>query len=647
MLSHHRSQSLATLTHLPVLVALTVSVASSILAPFNVRTQQHFAVSTAAAQIPQAVFLLGLSLAPFTGAARDCYGRKIILLLTIPLFAIFTVVCALVDAYPAKVIARFFAGLFASSSLAIGPAVLCDVWAAGQRTVPITLYVAALAVGAALAAVLGNVLVKDRYQPYRWTQFVVLFGFAACIATIVCMRETSKTVIQQRRRAKQKRHTLGLKTLGSTVTSSLCILVRQPAVWMSSISLALNTGVLYALLTAISPIFSTSYAFDWASRGLVFLSLVVGTMVGLLIFALIHIFYYQPRRTRWEERVEAEVGESTHRGHRGSRRRSPAASHRKRMSAVSKRSLIIPQTRHSSMVIPSRRSTPAASRENLHIDTLKNTGLAVAAAKHINAIPANADRRIMPERILLALNKNPTFGDICDELAKHNLTFDRVQLAKALTEAIPTKTVDSPVHAPPQGGPTEPPQPLARKDIHRAAAFAALEAAKPPSVKSASMAEGASKRLRAIQQDAGGGERPPPEWRLATVLPGTLVAAAGLFLTAWTAAAAAAVPWIVPVVGLALFAAGSLLVSVGLVLYLTDRFGAADIVHALAAVALVGYAVAFAFSMFALQMYDDLGVAWATTVLAFVVLLSGVPPCILLLTKSRLGRSEVAEKPRR
>lgn len=56
------------------------------------------------------------------------YGRRLIVIATFPLFAIFTMACALAPIWSAFLGFRLLTGIFGSSIVALGPGILADIY---------------------------------------------------------------------------------------------------------------------------------------------------------------------------------------------------------------------------------------------------------------------------------------------------------------------------------------------------------------------------------------------------------------------------------------------------------------------------------------------------------------------------------------
>jgi hypothetical protein len=85
--------------------------------------------------------------------------------------------------------------------------------------------------------------------------------------------------------------------------------------------------------------------------------------------------------------------------------------------------------------------------------------------------------------------------------------------------------------------------------------------------------------------------------------------------------AKSSVHWIVPVLAGIPFAFGNVTVFISAALYMLDVYGPLSGASAMAANGLLRYTMGAAFPLFTVQMYEKLGVQWATLLLAFVCVL--------------------------
>jgi hypothetical protein len=124
--------------------------------------------------------------------------------------------------------------------------------------------------------------------------------------------------------------------------------------------------------------------------------------------------------------------------------------------------------------------------------------------------------------------------------------------------------------------------------------------------------------MKAVSAAMARGELPPPEARLPPAMVGSLALPIGLFWFAWTNSPK--VHWIASVAAGAPFGFGMVLVFLSITNYLIDSYTifAASV---LAANSVLRSLFGAAFPLFTTQMFDNLGIHWASSIPAFLALL--------------------------
>ena len=80
-----------------------------------------FNVSRTAALVGITVYTMGLAFGPvFSAPMSEKYGRKIVYLLSSPVFILFTLGAGFSKSFASLIVCRFFAGLTGSPALAVG-----------------------------------------------------------------------------------------------------------------------------------------------------------------------------------------------------------------------------------------------------------------------------------------------------------------------------------------------------------------------------------------------------------------------------------------------------------------------------------------------------------------------------------------------
>jgi hypothetical protein len=113
-----------------------------------------------------------------------------------------------------------------------------------------------------------------------------------------------------------------------------------------------------------------------------------------------------------------------------------------------------------------------------------------------------------------------------------------------------------------------------------------------------------------------------PEFRIPSMFVGSLLIPIGLFWYGWSAQAR--LHWIMPDIGITIFAAGSITCLQCMQAYIIDsymRFAASG----MAAVIVLRSLAGFGFPLFAPYMYASLGYGWGNSVLGFVSIVVGIP----------------------
>ncbi|KAG7660816.1 uncharacterized protein J8A68_005633 [[Candida] subhashii] len=107
---------------------------------------------------------------------------------------------------------------------------------------------------------------------------------------------------------------------------------------------------------------------------------------------------------------------------------------------------------------------------------------------------------------------------------------------------------------------------------------------------------------------------PKPEFRFTSLMIGVFIVPVGLFMIAWTAYPS--IHWIVPMIGSGIYGCGTILVFNGIFAYTVEayRLYAAS---AIATNSFVRSIMSGIFPLFGMQMYEKMGIHWATSLLAF------------------------------
>lgn len=125
-------------------VALVGTFASSVFTPAIKPTVAEFGSPVIIATLAFSIYQLGLAFGgPFAAPLSESFGRKPVVFISLPIFALFILGTGFAQNMATLVILRFFAGFFAAPSLSMGSGTLSDLWQPEKRSGPMSMYVAA------------------------------------------------------------------------------------------------------------------------------------------------------------------------------------------------------------------------------------------------------------------------------------------------------------------------------------------------------------------------------------------------------------------------------------------------------------------------------------------------------------------------
>ncbi|KAK1993637.1 MFS general substrate transporter [Colletotrichum falcatum] len=122
-------------------------------------------------------------------------------------------------------------------------------------------------------------------------------------------------------------------------------------------------------------------------------------------------------------------------------------------------------------------------------------------------------------------------------------------------------------------------------------------------------------------------DKPKPEYRLPIMILGGLFIPSGLFIYGWTAQQR--IQWAVPLLGTLVVGAGVSIINISVNLYLVDAY-TVYAASALAASTVLRSIFGATFPLFALQLFDGLGLGWGNSLLGFVALLMWPIPALFI-----------------
>lgn len=279
-------------------IGFTTTLGASIYAPGHAQVQDEFHVSTTVALLPLSAYSLGLAFGPMISSPlSETFGRKLVYLLTLPLFDIFMLGAGLSQNITSLIICRFLAGLFAAPGVSVAAATISDFTYPNQRVIPLAAYYSIPFIGSAIGPLIGGFAVEAK--GWRWTSWVVLIMAGAFHPSALFLRESYKTIILQKEARK-----IGVADGGSggstsmrlrrfvtsTIVRPMHMLITEPLVGFICLYTGFQFALLYTFVVASPWVFETVYGFSLSAQGLSFLGLVAGCVVApFILIAMDHL----------------------------------------------------------------------------------------------------------------------------------------------------------------------------------------------------------------------------------------------------------------------------------------------------------------------------------------------------------------------
>lgn len=279
--------------------------ASSILAPTIAAMEAEFQEENITkGSMPVSIFLLGYAVGPlFLSPLSEIYGRNIVLTGASAWFCAWLVGCALAPTLDALIFFRFMCGLGGSACQTIGGAIIADVFPVSDRGRAMTFWMLGPMFGPSCAPVIGGFVSET--IGWRWVNWLAFIPATVTVVGMIFLnRETNHQVLMVHKTERLRRE-LGRPELRScyvdpdapVLTKRQILLVgltrppkmlfRSAILFSVSLYIAFAYGCLYLLFNTIPIVFQGRYHWSIGTTGLVYLTLLVGYVIGLLSFSLL------------------------------------------------------------------------------------------------------------------------------------------------------------------------------------------------------------------------------------------------------------------------------------------------------------------------------------------------------------------------
>ncbi|KAI0124087.1 major facilitator superfamily transporter [Xylariales sp. AK1849] len=271
---------------------------SSIAAPALIPISEELHIPVGAElNMVLSIFLLTYAMGPFVlSPCSEIWGRTRVIRFGNILFILFTALCGFATSKEQLIAFRFMAGLGGSATLGMGSGILTDCWRSEERGKGMAIYQLAPVLGPAIGPIAGGYIAQ--YTTWRWTFWsIVLLNVVIQIIAFFFLRETYPPCILGARAKAIRTQTGDLsfqtdferqhRTMSSLLKISLSrpwiMLATQPIIQALALYQAFNYGMMYLVISSFPSLWEGSYGMPRGQASLNYLSLAVGSLIGVNI----------------------------------------------------------------------------------------------------------------------------------------------------------------------------------------------------------------------------------------------------------------------------------------------------------------------------------------------------------------------------
>ncbi|TFB01596.1 Polyamine transporter 4 [Trichoderma ghanense] len=281
-------------------MGLTISIATSISSSSVTLLEAEFGVSRTVALLPLTLYVVALGIGPVLGGPlSETIGRYPVIMGGMTIGALFTLGAALVHNFGALCFLRFLTGFFWAPVLANAPGSLSETFMPKSRGPVSALFILTPFLGPGLGPVIGSFVSVEK--GWRWTEWTMLFFSALSIALGCTIGETFHPVLKRRLAKKRGIELPPLPPMSERIKTFAVVaairpvkmLFTEPIVSFICLYVAIDFGTLFSFFGGVPYTFGTVYHFTTEQSGLVFISIVIGCVVGLATIMACEILLYR------------------------------------------------------------------------------------------------------------------------------------------------------------------------------------------------------------------------------------------------------------------------------------------------------------------------------------------------------------------
>lgn len=282
-------------------VVVCVAFGSSVVTGGLGLIEEKYDVSLEVAILTCSIMVCGFAVGPLLWSPlSEIIGRQWVYIISLGLYTIFNIPCALSPNIGGLLVCRFLCGVFSSSGLSLAGGTIADVWNIEDRGMAIAYFAAAPYCGPVLGPIVAGWINvgSHRLDLFFW----VNMAFAGAMLILMgLIPETYAPVILKRRARKlrketgnpnivteQEKYRLTLREIARTsLIRPITMIMTEPVLDLMCMYIVLIYAMLYAFFFAYPVIFGELYNYNDGLIGLMFIPILIGAGFALLITPLI------------------------------------------------------------------------------------------------------------------------------------------------------------------------------------------------------------------------------------------------------------------------------------------------------------------------------------------------------------------------
>ncbi|AFR97650.2 drug transporter [Cryptococcus neoformans C23] len=272
-------------------------------------------ISAETAAVGLGIYCFGFAITPMILAPlSEEFGRRWTYVAAVFIFFVFHIMMAAAKNLATMLIARIIQGCAGSVGSTLVGGTIADIYIPVQRGLPSAVFAFAAIAGSGMGPVIFAWVESTTRLEWRWIWWIQSMTIGALFPFILLiMRETRESVILRRRAAKlRKEHQPGEKNekadqnlfqapdgvvgrftawsemnriglweaMRTSALRPFTFLVVEPVVAFFALWMSIAWGVLYIQIGGLPYVFRNIYAFSTNQVGLIYLSLVIGALIG-------------------------------------------------------------------------------------------------------------------------------------------------------------------------------------------------------------------------------------------------------------------------------------------------------------------------------------------------------------------------------